>query len=139
MHLGCTYLLGLHGCGRLYRHLSVASRLCNPSLTTLADVISHPIHYAWDRFTVDVQGHCINVDGFFIGSGVVNAVLNFVIFILVCPRAISSLLKLPTDAAIADPSLVPPSNNRKATNSPNSSVHLSWLVCSQTTSSPADS
>ncbi len=44
---------------------------------------SHPIHYAWDRADLSVQGHCFNVDGFFIGSGSANVAINFVIFVLV--------------------------------------------------------
>ena len=96
---------------------------------TSANVNSHPIHYAWDRFTVDVQGHCLNVDRFFIGSGSVNCALNFLIFVLVCPRSISPSLGSATDTETADTTLVPPSYNCKATNSPDGSVHLGWLVC----------
>ena len=129
MHLGCTLFLGLHGLDRPHHPFPVARRLCIPALTTSANVNSHPIHYAWDRFSVDVQGHCLNVDRFFIGSGSVNCALNFVIFVLVCPRYISSSPELPTDTETADTTLVSSSYDCEATNSPDSSVHLGWLVC----------
>ncbi len=53
------------------------------SAITQADVQSHPIHYAWDRFEDNIQDHCFNVDGFFIASGSINVILNFIIFVLV--------------------------------------------------------
>ena len=55
-----------------------------------AKIRSHPVRYAWERVSVDVQGHCINVDKFFIGSGSVNVALNFLIFLLVCPCYVTS-------------------------------------------------
>ena len=92
---------------------------------------SHPIHYAWDRFGENVRGHCLNVDRFFIASGSVNAVLNFLIFVLVClPAVISSRPRLPTDTVTADTALVPSSYVCKATIGFGGSVHLGWLVCS---------
>lgn len=48
-----------------------------------AEFRSRPLHYAWDRVEETAQGHCFNVDSFFIGSGSVNVFLNFLIFILV--------------------------------------------------------
>ena len=51
--------------------------------TTQAKIYSHPLHYAWDRVDESVKGHCFNVDDFFIGSGSVNVLLNFLIFVLV--------------------------------------------------------
>ena len=101
---------------------------CISALTSSANVNSRPIHYAWDRMSVDVQGHCLNVDRFFIGSGSVNCALNFLIFVLVCPRYISSSPGLHADTGTADTTPIPSSYNRKATNRPNSSVHFSWLV-----------
>lgn len=47
---------------------------------------SRPIHYFWDRVDGSLKGHCFNVDAFFIGSGSINVSLNFLIFVLVCPR-----------------------------------------------------
>ncbi|KAI4251343.1 MAG: hypothetical protein LQ352_004909 [Teloschistes flavicans] len=43
---------------------------------------STPIHSFWD---VGVPGHCINIDNFFIGSGSVNVVLDFIIFAMPIP------------------------------------------------------
>lgn len=45
----------------------------------------HPIHYAWDRADQNVEGHCINVDNFFIGHGSVDVFINFLIFVLPIP------------------------------------------------------
>lgn len=44
-----------------------------------------PIHYIWDRVDGNVQGHCFNVNDFFIGSGSANVFLNTVIFLLLLP------------------------------------------------------
>ncbi|KAL8718843.1 MAG: hypothetical protein Q9225_004069 [Loekoesia sp. 1 TL-2023] len=41
-----------------------------------------PVHSFWD---VGVQGNCVNIDRFFIASGSVNVVLDFIIFALPIP------------------------------------------------------
>ena len=46
-------------------------------------IISRPLHYAWDKAFPDAQGYCLDEDKFFQGSGSVNVVLNFVVFVLV--------------------------------------------------------
>ena len=48
-----------------------------------ANISSQPIHYAWDRIRPSAKGHCFQQVPFLIGSGSVNAFLNFVIFLLV--------------------------------------------------------
>lgn len=58
-----------------------SNSLLKPSVG--AEFRSRPLHYAWDRVDEKENGHCFNVDGFFIGSGSVNVFLNFLIFILV--------------------------------------------------------
>ncbi|KAL8812469.1 MAG: hypothetical protein Q9200_000998 [Gallowayella weberi] len=45
-------------------------------------MFSTPIHSFWD---LDVPGHCVNIDDFFIASGSVNVVLDFIIFVLPIP------------------------------------------------------
>lgn len=60
--------------------------LFSPAATTEAKISSRPLHYAWDRADEIVKGHCFNVDDFFIGSGSINVLLNFLIFVLVCPH-----------------------------------------------------
>ncbi|KAL8987502.1 MAG: hypothetical protein Q9177_003290 [Variospora cf. flavescens] len=47
--------------------------------------ISQPIHYAWNQVLGTMNGHCFNVDAFFIASGSCNAALNLVVFILPIP------------------------------------------------------
>ncbi|KAL9011811.1 MAG: hypothetical protein Q9173_003382 [Seirophora scorigena] len=46
---------------------------------------SQPLDYAWNRALGTVEGHCINVDTFFIASGSCNTALNVVVFILPIP------------------------------------------------------
>ncbi|KAL8821238.1 MAG: hypothetical protein Q9191_007351 [Dirinaria sp. TL-2023a] len=53
--------------------------------TSLAKFAVRPIHYIWDRVDENVQGHCFNVNDFFIGSGSANVFLNTVIFLLPLP------------------------------------------------------
>ena len=45
--------------------------------------LSRPLHFAWDKAFPGSQGYCIDEDKFFRGSGSVNVVLNFVVFVLV--------------------------------------------------------
>ncbi|KAI4241099.1 MAG: hypothetical protein L6R40_004738 [Gallowayella cf. fulva] len=45
-------------------------------------MVSTPVHSFWD---LGVPGHCVNIDQFFIASGSVNVVLDFIIFILPIP------------------------------------------------------
>ncbi|KAL9055066.1 MAG: hypothetical protein Q9206_003284 [Seirophora lacunosa] len=44
-----------------------------------------PLDYAWNRAFGTVEGHCINVDTFFIASGSCNTTLNIIVFILPIP------------------------------------------------------
>ncbi|KAM0798429.1 hypothetical protein BDR22DRAFT_385247 [Usnea florida] len=42
-----------------------------------------PIHYAWDRVDGNIQGHCLNIEDYFVSSGSCNVAINLLIFILV--------------------------------------------------------
>ncbi|KAL8798381.1 MAG: hypothetical protein Q9182_006703 [Xanthomendoza sp. 2 TL-2023] len=79
------YVFGLEGAkvkSRLWlRTLYVFEPMYHTS-TTFAKYSITPIHSFWD---IGVPGHCVNIDDFFIASGSVNVVLDFIIFILPIP------------------------------------------------------
>lgn len=59
---------------------------CNVIAVDLTVIFQcHPIHHAWNRPVDGSNGHCINEDRFFIGSGSVNVFLNALVFILPMP------------------------------------------------------
>ena len=44
---------------------------------------SRPLHYQWDLADPNAQGTCIDFNKFFIGKGIANVCLNFLVFVLV--------------------------------------------------------
>lgn len=119
---------GLLGLNQPHRFVSMVYRFCSPVATSKAKTCSHPIHYAWDRADQNVEGHCINVDNFFIGHGSVDAFINFLIFVLVCSQCLSPWWTIPVDTLAADTAFVAPSHYRQTESHLDSSLHLSWLV-----------
>ena len=83
--MGWHSFASLPGLSRTLNHISMVFCIFIFFTTIPAKIRSQPIHYAWDRAEIGVQGHCFNVDAFFIGSGSANVALNFVVFVLVCP------------------------------------------------------
>lgn len=64
---------------------------------------SRPVNYAWDRVDPNVKGTCIDVTNFFVASGSINVVLNFVVFVLVSEPNYEPLSPKPTDHWIKQP------------------------------------
>ena len=88
--MGWSSFATLHGLSRTLHYISMVFWTHISFVNVPAKTHSQPIHYAWDRAEMGLQGHCFNVDAFFIGSGSANVALNFVIFVLVCPPTVSS-------------------------------------------------
>lgn len=81
--LGCNTMRSLYGVYRPYHLISVVRYFTYAATPIRTDAYSRPIHYTWDRVDESISGHCFDVDKFFVGSGSVNVVLNFIVFILV--------------------------------------------------------
>lgn len=90
---------------------------------------SQPIHYAWDQARPGAEGHRFHELDFFIGSGSVNAALNFLIFVLVghccCILDHESII----DGEVAYTTSPTTSHYYQAANRVGSLLHISRLVC----------
>ena len=126
--LGCDSVFSLHGFNRSHNYTSMVHRTFSSDVITWAKTRSRPLHYAWDRVDESVQGHCFNVDDFFIGSGSANVGLNLLIFVLVCSRCVPSCSAIGTNTFIADAASVAAAYHCQATDRADGSLHLSWLV-----------
>ncbi|KAL8837151.1 MAG: hypothetical protein Q9176_005894 [Flavoplaca citrina] len=111
---------------RQWRKILYVFELFFHTSTTLAKYSIQPIRHAWDQVVGASEGHCINEYRFFVGSGSANAVLNVLVFILVCLLRNSSSSLILTFPANATPMAV--AHNRTTANYPYSHLHSGRLV-----------
>ena len=85
--MGYRCMCSLHGCGGSRHPTAMVTNHSSDESDLEADhriqPLSRPLHFAWDKAFPGSQGYCIDEDKFFRGSGSVNVVLNFVVFVLV--------------------------------------------------------
>ena len=89
---------------------------------------SRPLHFAWDKAFPDAQGYCIDEDKFFKGSGSVNVVLNFVVFLLVSESILYSVFDHHWHF-LAHTAPMATSNHLKAKDHSDVHLYTRWLVC----------
>ena len=73
----------LHDSRRSSHLVPMVKNDCSFMLWVEAKICSRPIHYTWDQVRPGAKGYCFKQIDFFIGSGAINATLNFLIFGLV--------------------------------------------------------
>lgn len=93
------------------------------------NMCSQPIHFAWDQVRPGAKGRCFREDDFFIGSGSVNAGLNFLLFVLVGHHCSGSFRRPWTyNGMTADTTSTASSHHRQATNRSDRCIYIGGLV-----------
>ena len=94
------------------------------------EACSHPIHHAWDQARPDAKGHCLRDDRILMGSGSINVIINFVIFVIVneAPKRYLVFSSM-TDLDLADTTSATTSYYRKTAHDIISNIHSRRLVC----------